>query len=138
MDGSVSTLAPLFAAAFATHKSWETFLVGLAASVGAGISMGFAEALSDDGSLTGRGHPWARGFICGAMTSLGGIGHTVPYLIPNVKTATDIAVVVVLIELGIISWIRHRFMDTPLISAVLQIALGGALVFLAGILIGNS
>jgi rubrerythrin len=138
MDGSVSTLAPLFAAAFATHKSWETFLVGLAASVGAGISMGFAEALSDDGSLTGRGHPWARGFICGAMTSLGGIGHTLPYLIPNVKTATDIAVVVVLIELGIISWIRHRFMDTPLVSAVLQIALGGALVFLAGVLIGNS
>jgi rubrerythrin len=138
MDGSVSTLAPLFAAAFATHSSWETFLVGLAASVGAGISMGFAEALSDDGSLTGRGHPWARGFICGAMTSLGGIGHTLPYLIPNVKTATDIAVVVVLIELGIISWIRHRFMDTPLVSAVLQIALGGALVFLAGILIGNS
>ena len=138
MDGSVSTLAPLFAAAFATHKSWETFLVGLAASVGAGISMGFAEALSDDGSLTGRGHPWARGFICGAMTSLGGIGHTLPYLIPNVKTATDIAVVVVLIELGVISWIRHRFMDTPLVSAVLQIALGGALVFLAGVLIGNS
>jgi VIT1/CCC1 family predicted Fe2+/Mn2+ transporter len=138
MDGSVSTLAPLFAAAFATHNSWQTFLVGLAASVGAGISMGFAEALSDDGSLTGRGHPWARGFICGAMTSLGGIGHTLPYLIPNVKTATDIAVVVVLIELGIISWIRHRFMDTPLVSAVLQIALGGALVFLAGVLIGNS
>jgi erythrin-vacuolar iron transport family protein len=138
MDGSVSTLAPLFAAAFATHNSWQTFLVGLAASVGAGISMGFAEALSDDGSLTGRGHPWARGFICGAMTSLGGIGHTLPYLIPNVRTATDIAVVVVLIELGIISWIRHRFMDTPLVSAVLQIALGGALVFLAGVLIGNS
>ena len=138
MDGSVSTLAPLFAAAFATHNSWQTFLVGLAASVGAGISMGFAEALSDDGSLTGRGHPWARGFICGAMTSLGGIGHTLPYLIPNIKTATDIAVVVVLIELGVISWIRHRFMDTPLVSAVLQIALGGALVFLAGVLIGNS
>jgi len=138
MDGSVSTLAPLFAAAFATHNSWQTFLVGLAASVGAGISMGFAEALSDDGSLTGRGHPWARGFICGAMTSLGGIGHTLPYLIPNIKTATNIAVVVVLIELGVISWIRHRFMDTPLVSAVLQIALGGALVFLAGVLIGNS
>ena len=138
MDGSVSTLAPLFAAAFATHNSWQTFLVGLAASVGAGISMGFAEALSDDGSLTGRGHPWARGFICGAMTSVGGIGHTLPYLIPNIKTATDIAVVVVLIELGIISWIRHRFMDTPLVSAVLQIALGGALVFLAGVLIDNS
>ena len=138
MDGSVSTLAPLFCAAFATHSSSATFLVGLAASVGAGISMGFAEALSDDGSLTGRGHPWARGFVCGAMTSLGGLGHTLPYLIPNYKTATSIAVCVVLVELGIISWIRHRFMDTPLVSAVLQIALGGALVFLAGILIGIS
>jgi rubrerythrin len=138
MDGSVSTLAPLFAAAFATHKSWQTFLVGLAASVGAGISMGFAEALSDDGSLTGRGHPWARGFVCGIMTTLGGIGHTLPYLIANVKTATAVAVCVVLVELGVISWVRHRFMDTPLISAVLQVVLGGALVFLAGILIGNS
>ncbi len=138
MDGSVSTLAPLFAAAFATHNSTSTFLVGLAASVGAGISMGFAEALSDDGTLTGRGHPWARGLVCGAMTALGGIGHTLPYLIPNVKTATTIAVCVVLVELGVISWIRHRFMDTPLISAILQIALGGALVFLAGVLIGNS
>src|SRR5579859_7771892 len=115
MDGSVSTLAPLFAAAFATHNSFETFLVGLAASVGAGISMGFAEALSDDGSLTGRGHPWARGFVCGLMTTLGGIGHTLPYLIPNVKTATSIAVGVVLAELCIISWVRHRFMDTPLV-----------------------
>ena len=138
MDGSVSTLAPLFAAAFATHNSFQTFLVGLAASVGAGISMGFAEALSDDGSLTGRGHPWARGFVCGLMTTLGGIGHTLPYLIPNVRTATGIAVCVVLIELGVISWVRHRFMDTPLVSAVLQVALGGALVFLAGILIGIS
>src|SRR3954468_10635464 len=138
MDGSVSTLAPLFAAAFATHNSWQTFLVGLAASVGAGISMGFAEALSDDGSLTGRGHPWARGFVCGLMTMLGGIGHTLPYLIPNVKTATSIAVCVVLVELGIISWVRHRYMDTPLVSAVLQVVLGGALVFLAGVLIGNS
>ncbi|HZI32996.1 MAG TPA: ferritin family protein [Candidatus Binatia bacterium] len=138
MDGSVSTLAPLFAAAFATHNSWETFLVGLAASVGAGISMGFAEALSDDGSLTGRGHPWARGVVCGMMTTLGGIGHTLPYLIPNVKTATSIAVGVVLVELCIISWIRHRFMDTPWASALFQVALGGALVFLAGILIGNS
>lgn len=138
MDGSVSTLAPLFAAAFATQSSTKTFLVGLAASVGAGISMGFAEALSDDGSLTGRGHPWARGFVCGLMTALGGIGHTLPYLIPNVKTATSVAVCVVLVELGVISWVRHRFMDTPLISAVLQIVLGGALVFLAGVLIGNS
>jgi rubrerythrin len=138
MDGSVSTLAPLFAAAFATHNSWETFLVGLAASIGAGISMGFAEALSDDGSLTGRGHPWARGFVCGTMTALGGIGHTLPFLISNLHIAVSIAVCVVLVELSIISWIRHRFMDTPLVSALLQVALGGALVFLAGILIGNS
>ena len=138
MDGSVSTLAPLFCAAFATHSSWATFLVGLAASVGAGISMGFAEALSDDGSLTGRGHPWARGGVCGLMTTLGGIGHTMPYLIPNVKTATAIAVCVVLVELGIISWVRHQFMDTPWAAALYQVALGGLLVFLAGILIGNS
>ena len=138
MDGSVSTLAPLFAAAFATHNSLETFLVGLAASVGAGISMGFAEALSDDGSLTGRGHPWLRGFVCGGMTALGGLGHTMPYLISDVKTATSIAVCVVLVELSIISWVRHKFMDTPLVSALLQVMLGGALVFLAGILIGRS
>src|SRR5207245_836968 len=138
MDASVSPIAPLFPAAFATHTSWATFLIGLAASVGAGISMGFAEALSDDGSLTGRGHPWARGFVCGAMTTLGGIGHTLPYLISNVKTATSVAVCVVLVELAIISRVRHRFMDTPLVSAILQVALGGALVFLAGILIGNS
>jgi len=138
MDGSVSTLAPIFAAAFATHSSPETFLVGLAASLGAGISMGFAEALSDDGSLTGRGHPWARGFVCGAMTALGGLGHTLPFLIPQLKLAVSVAVGVVLVELAVISWIRHKFMDTPLVSALLQVALGGALVFLAGILIGNS
>src|SRR5881392_2154424 len=138
MDGSVSTLAPLFAAAFATHNSWQTFLVGLAASVGAGISMGFAEALSDDGSLTGRGHPWARGFVCGLMTSVGGLGHTLPYLISNVKTATSIAVAVVLVELGVISWVRHKFMDAPLASAAFQVMLGGLLVFLVGILIGSS
>jgi rubrerythrin len=138
MDGSVSTLAPLFCAAFATHNSWQTFLVGLAASVGAGISMGFAEALSDDGSLTGRGHPWARGFVCGAMTTLGGIGHTLPYLIGNIHTATSIAVCVVLVELGVISWVRHKYMDSSLVSAILQVMLGGALVFLAGILIGTS
>ena len=138
MDGSVSTLAPLFAAAFATHSSSATFLVGLAAAVGAGISMGFAEALSDDGSLTGRGHPWARGFVCGLMTMLGGLGHTLPYLIPNIKTATAVAVIVVLAELSIISWVRHKYMDTPLVSALLQVMLGGALVFLAGILIGIS
>jgi rubrerythrin len=138
MDGSVSTLAPLFAAAFATHSSLQTFLVGMAAAVGAGISMGFAEALSDDGSLTGRGHPWARGFVCGLMTMLGGLGHTLPYLIPNIHTATAVAVVVVLAELSIISWVRHKYMDTPLVSALLQVMLGGALVFLAGILIGIS
>ena len=138
MDGSVSTLAPLFAAAFATHKSWETFLVGIAASVGAGISMGFAEALSDDGSLTGRGHPFMRGVVCGLMTALGGLGHTLPYLIRDVKTATSVAVCVVLVELGIISWVRHKFMDTPLVSAVFQVVLGGILVFLAGVLIGSS
>jgi erythrin-vacuolar iron transport family protein len=138
MDGSVSTLAPLFAAAFATHNTWSTFLVGLAAAVGAGISMGFAEALSDDGSLTGRGSPWLRGTVCGAMTAIGGLGHTLPYLIPNFWTATALAVVVVLIELAAISWIRWRYMDTPLLSATFQVMVGGALVFLAGILIGSS
>jgi rubrerythrin len=136
MDGSVSTLAPLFAAAFATHDTWQTFVVGLAAAVGAGISMGFAEALSDDGSLTGRGRPWVRGTVCGLMTALGGLGHTLPYLLPGFYTATVLAVFIVLAELGIISWIRHRFMDTPLVSAVIQVVLGGLLVFLAGILIG--
>src|SRR5262249_40416867 len=109
--------------------------VGLAAAVGAGISMGFAEALSDDGSLTGRGHPWLRGSVCGLMTTLGGIGHTLPYLIGNLRTATGVAVGVVLVELGVISWVRHKFMDTPLLSALLQVVLGGVLVFLAGILI---
>jgi len=138
MDGSVSTLAPLFAAAFATHNTWNTLLVGLAASVGAGISMGFAEALSDDGSLTGRGTPWLRGTICGLMTTLGGIGHTLPYLIPDFWTATVLAVLVVALELAVISWIRWRYMDTPLLSAAFQVMVGGALVFLAGILIGNS
>lgn len=137
MDGSVSTLAPLFAAAFATHSSKATFLVGIAASVGAGISMGFAEALSDDGSLTGRGRPWTRGGVCGLMTALGGLGHTMPYLIPVVTTATVIAVCVVMVELCVISWVRHRFMDTSLTSALFQVALGGALVFLAGVLIGK-
>ena len=138
MDGSVSTLAPLFAAAFATHSSVDTFRVGLAASFGAGISMGFAEALSDDGSLTGRGHPWARGGVCGLMTALGGLGHSLPYLIPDYRTATWVAVAVVLVELGIISWVRHRFMDTALTSAVVQVVFGGLLVFLVGILIGSA
>ncbi len=138
MDGSVSTLAPLFAAAFATHSSVDTFRVGLAASLGAGISMGFAEALSDDGSLTGRGHPWSRGLVCGLMTAIGGFGHTLPYLIPDVRTATWIAVAIVLVELGVISWVRHRFMDTPWSSAAVQVVLGGLLVFSVGILIGSS
>ncbi|MGD0815422.1 MAG: iron exporter MbfA [Verrucomicrobiota bacterium] len=138
MDGSVSTLAPLFAAAFATHQSWPTFLVGLAASLGAGISMGFAEALSDDGTLTGRGHPWARGAVCGSMTAAGGLGHTLPFLIPNVHTAIAIALAVVCVELGVISWIRHKYMDSSLTTAVLQVGLGGALVFLVGVLIGSS
>lgn len=138
MDGSVSTLAPLFAAAFATHNSLDAFRVGLAASVGAGISMGFAEALSDDGSLTGRGHPWARGGVCGLMTTVGGLGHSLPYLIQNVRTATAIAIIIVIIELGLISWIRRRYMDTPWSSAVIQVILGGLLVFGVGILIGTS
>jgi rubrerythrin len=138
MDGSVSTLAPLFAAAFATHNTWETFLVGLAASVGAGISMGFAEALSDDGSLTGRGAPVVRGVVCGTMTAIGGLGHTLPFLIPNFWTATVIAIAVVVVELIAISYIRHRFMDTPFLAASFQVLVGGALVFAAGILIGSS
>jgi len=138
MDGSVSTLAPLFAAAFATKSTSDTFLVGLAASVGAGISMGFAEALSDDGSLTGRGRPWLRGLASGLMTATGGLGHTMPYLIPNFHVAFIISVVVVLAELGTISYIRHRFMDTPFLSAAFQVVVGGVLVFLAGILIGSS
>jgi len=138
MDGSVSTLAPVFAAAFATHRPWDAFLVGLAASIGAGISMGFAEALSDDGSLTGRGHPWMRGLVCGLMTALGGIGHTLPFLIPSFRTALSAAIAVVIVELGIITWVRNRYMETPPLSAALQVGLGGALVFATGILIGNS
>src|SRR5436190_712126 len=138
MDGSVSTLAPVFAAAFATRSSWTAFTVGLAASVGAGISMGFAEALSDDGSLTGRGHPYVRGAICGLMTALGGIGHTLPFLIPDFKMAMTAAALVVVIELGIISWIRHRYMETPGLSAALQVGLGGILVFVTGVLIGSA
>ena len=138
MDGSVSTLAPLFAAAIATRDSWDAFLVGLAASVGAGISMGFAEALSDDGSLTGRGYPWLRGIVCGLMTTAGGIGHTLPFLIPNFRIAVTAAIAVVAVELGVISFIRHRYMDTPLFSSAIQVVVGGVLVFLAGILIGSS
>ncbi len=138
MDGSVSTLAPVFAAAFATHNSWDAFVVGLAASIGAGISMGFAEALSDDGSLTGRGHPWARGIVCGLMTALGGIGHTLPFLISDFRVAMVAAVAVVVVELAVIAWIRNRYMDTPPLSAALQVGLGGILVFATGVLIGSS
>jgi rubrerythrin len=138
MDGSVSTLAPVFAAAFATKSSWTAFLVGLAASVGAGISMAFAEALSDDGSLTGRGRPMLRGSITGLMTAAGGIGHTLPFLISDFRIAMTIAVAVVAVELAAISYIRHRYMDTPLLSAAFQVVLGGVLVFLTGILIGSS
>jgi rubrerythrin len=137
MDGSVSTLAPLFAAALATRDSGETFRVGLAASLGAGISMGFAEALSDDGSLTGRGRPVIRGLVCGLMTALGGLGHTLPYLWPDWKVATGLAVGVVAVELGVIAWVRQHYMDTPLLSAVFQVVVGGVLVFLTGILIGS-
>jgi len=138
MDGSVSTLAPLFAAAFATHNTWQTFLVGIAASIGAGISMAFAEALSDDGSLTGRGTPVLRGAVCGAMTAGGGLGHTLPYLIPDFSVATFVSVCVVAVELTIISFIRHRFMDSPFLAATFQVVVGGALVFVAGIAIGSS
>jgi rubrerythrin len=141
MDGSVSTLAPLFAAAFATHHNWQTLLVGLAASIGAGISMGFAEALSDDGSLTGRGSPWLRGLTCGLMTTIGGLGHTLPYLVPDTWAnafwvATGLASIVVFFELWAIAYIRARYMDTPFLQAVFQIVLGGVIVLGVGILIG--
>ena len=138
MDGSVSTLAPIFAAAFATHNTKQTLLVGLAASVGAGISMGFAEALSDDGALSGRGHPWLRGGVCGIMTALGGLGHSLPFLARTFNFAFALAVAVVIVELLVIAWIRHRYMDTPLLSATFQVVVGGVLVFIAGILIGAS
>ncbi|RLJ52033.1 rubrerythrin [Litoreibacter meonggei] len=137
MDGSVSTLAPIFAAAFATGNTWDTFLVGLAASVGAGISMGFTEAASDDGQLSGRGSPWKRGFASGIMTTLGGLGHALPYLITDFWTATTIAIIVVFIELWAIAWIQNRFMETPFFRAALQVVLGGALVLAAGVLIGS-
>jgi erythrin-vacuolar iron transport family protein len=138
MDGSVSTLAPIFAAALATHSSHSALLVGLAASIGAGISMAFAEGSTDNGSLTGRGSPVLRGVVCGAMTALGGLGHTLPFLIPDFRLALSVAVVVVAIELGVISWIRNRFMDTPFLSAAFQVVVGGVLVFLTGIIIGGS
>jgi erythrin-vacuolar iron transport family protein len=138
MDGSVSTLAPIFAAALATHKTSDAFLVGLAASVGAGISMAFAEALSDDGSLTGRGKPALRGVVTGAMTTAGGLGHTLPFLIPSFHAAFTAAVIVVVLELAIISWVRHRYMEMPIFSSALQVIVGGGLVFAVGILIGSS
>jgi rubrerythrin len=138
MDGSVSTLAPIFAAALATHKTWDAFLVGLAASLGAGISMAFAEALSDDGSLTGRGKPLLRGIVTGSMTTLGGLGHTLPFLIHDFHIAFTAAVAVVVIELGIISFVRHRYMDMPIVSSAVQVIVGGGLVFAVGILIGSS
>ncbi|HSG94591.1 MAG TPA: ferritin family protein [Afifellaceae bacterium] len=138
MDGSVSTLAPIFATAFATGDTWTTFLVGLAASVGAGISMGFTEAASDDGELSGRGSPVKRGLASGIMTTVGGLGHALPYLIPDFTTATTLAVIIVFIELWAIAWIQNRWMDTPFLRAALQVVLGGSLVFAAGILIGNA
>jgi len=138
MDGSVSTLAPVFAAAFATHNPWNAFLVGMAASIGAGISMGFAEALADDGRISGRGAPLLRGAVCGLMTFGGGIGHTLPYLIPNFFTATVVACVVVVIELLSIAWVQWRFMSTPPLAAAAKVMLGGGLVLAAGILIGSS
>jgi erythrin-vacuolar iron transport family protein len=137
IDGSISTLAPIFAAAFATQNSWDAFLVGLAASIGAGISMGLTEALSDDGEITGRGHPWVRGAACGIMTAAGGLGHTLPYLIPDFWFATGVAACVVALELVVISWIRTRFMRTPFTSAIVQVVLGGILVLLAGVIIGS-
>ena len=138
MDGSVSTLAPVFAAAFATHVPWNAFLVGMAASVGAGISMGFAEALADDGKLSGRGAPLLRGLVCGLMTTAGGIGHTVPFLIPSFVAATIVACVVVVVELAAIAWVQWRFMDTPPLSATAKVMLGGGLVLAAGVAIGSS
>lgn len=138
IDGSVSTLAPIFAAAFATHNSADAFLVGLAASLGAGISMGLTEALSDDGEITGRGKPWIRGIACGVMTAVGGLGHTLPYLIRDFWTATAVAGVVVVLELIAIAWIRWRYMETPFHSAIVQVVLGGVLVLLTGIFIGSS
>lgn len=137
MDGSVSTLAPIFATAFATHDTWTTFIVGLAASVGAGISMGFTEAASDDGEISGRGSPVKRGLASGVMTTVGGLGHALPYLIPDFWTATIIAIVVVFVELWAIAWIQNRYMETPFLRAAFQVVLGGALVFAAGVLIGS-
>ncbi|MFN3662148.1 iron exporter MbfA [Yoonia sp.] len=137
MDGSVSTLAPIFAVAFATQDTWTTFLVGLAASVGAGISMGFTEAASDDGKISGRGSPYKRGLAAGVMTTIGGLGHALPYLIADFWTATIVALIVVMVELWVIAWIQNKFMQTPWGRAIFQVVLGGALVFAAGVLIGS-
>ena len=137
MDGSVSTLAPIFATAFATQDTWTTFVVGLAAAVGAGISMGFTEAASDDGELSGRGSPFKRGLASGFMTTVGGLGHALPYLIPHFGTATALAIAIVFVELWAIAWIQNRFMETPFWRASMQVVLGGALVFAAGVLIGG-
>lgn len=138
IDGSISTLAPIFAAAFATHNTWQTFLVGIAASIGAGISMAFAEALSDDGQISGRGSPWLRGSVTGTMTAVGGLGHTLPYLIADFRTATTIAIAVVFVELWIIAGIRSRFMDMQFWQAALEVVVGGLIVFAVGILIGSA
>ena len=143
VDGSVSTLAPVFAAAFATHNNWSTFLVGLAASLGAGVSMGLTEALSDDGTITGRGSPLVRGAACGIMTAVGGLGHTLPYLVPDsianaFTIATGLAIFIVLIELGVIAWIRAKYMESSFIKAIIQIVIGGLIVFMIGILIGSA
>jgi erythrin-vacuolar iron transport family protein len=138
IDGSISTLAPIFAAAFATHNTWQTFLVGMAASIGAGVSMGIAEAMADDGMISGRGHPWMRGAITGLMTALGGLGHTLPYLIADFWTATAIAGAVVLVELWLIAWVRARYMDTKFMRAALEVVVGGLIVFAVGIAIGNA
>jgi VIT1/CCC1 family predicted Fe2+/Mn2+ transporter len=138
MDGSVSSLAPLFAAAFSTHNTHTTFLVGLATAVGAGISMAFSEGLSDDGKLSGRGNPITRGLVCGLMTFIGAAGHTLPFLSSSFHLAMLVAVIVVVVELMTIAWVRHRYMDTPLLKAVFQIVVGGVIVFFAGVLIGGS
>ena len=137
MDGSISTLAPIFAAAFATGDTWSTFLIGLSASIGAGISMGFTEAAHDDGVLTGRGAPWKRGLASGVMTTLGGLGHALPYLIPDFTIATTLAIAIVFVELWAITWIQHRFMETSWGRSMFQVLLGGSLVLAAGILIGQ-
>jgi hypothetical protein len=137
MDGSISSLAPLFAAAFATRNSWTAFLVGVATAIGAGVSMAFSEGLSDDGKVSGRGSSWVRGPVCGLMTFLGAAGHTLPFLIPTFMTAVLLAAGVVVVELLIIAWIRKRYMDTPLLAAIFQVVVGGVIVFLAGILIGS-